>query len=541
MQENYDLFVLGGGLSGLTAALQIINKNPEAKILVADKKDLPIKPGSGSVGESTVELASHYFANVLNLKEHLEKDHLPKLGLRYFLESFENHLIENRLEVGANRFSPTPSYQIDRATLETHIWNLLNSKNVECVSNTKIEFFKNTSDTFEIELICDKKIKRSIKSKWFIDASGRGSYLKKKFDLKIKSTHECSAAWWKVKGEIRIDDWCKDNTWTCRNGAHNARWFSTNHLMGEGYWVWIIPLSTDQTSFGIVADSEIHSFSQYNTVSKAIEWLQKHEPKAAEICKLNIEGINDFGCLKNYSYDCKKVFSDERWLLTGEAGVFIDPFYSPGSDFIAIANTYITDLISRSLKGEDVRQRTLIYNDIYLRLVKATNHTFRNQYPTMGNPLVMPIKVFWDWCFYWNFLARMFFDEKMCDLSFFSKMQEHMAKAERLNIETQEVLLKWNKFERPNTNKGFFNLADYPYLYELNAALSNSYLDEINSASKIEERFVKGISNLEKISNEIKTLFSSRNLNSKLEITEEKFSYIGSYYKDLSTFLYAAS
>jgi hypothetical protein len=26
--------------------------------------------------------------------------------------------------------------------------------------------------------------------------------------------------------------------------------------------------------------------------------------------------------------------------------VFLDPFYSPGSDFIAIANTYITELIA---------------------------------------------------------------------------------------------------------------------------------------------------------------------------------------------------
>jgi len=33
--------------------------------------------------------------------------------------------------------------------------------------------------------------------------------------------------------------------------------------------------------------------------------------------------------------------------LTGEAGAFLDPFYSPGSDYIAMANTFITDLIVR--------------------------------------------------------------------------------------------------------------------------------------------------------------------------------------------------
>ncbi len=43
-----------------------------------------------------------------------------------------------------------------------------------------------------------------------------------------------------------------------------------------------------------------------------------------------------------------------RWSLVGEAGAFLDPFYSPGSDFIAISNTLTTDLVCRYLDGEDV-------------------------------------------------------------------------------------------------------------------------------------------------------------------------------------------
>ena len=30
------------------------------------------------------------------------------------------------------------------------------------------------------------------------------------------------------------------------------RKFSTNHLLGEGYWVWLIPLSTGPISIGVV-------------------------------------------------------------------------------------------------------------------------------------------------------------------------------------------------------------------------------------------------------------------------------------------------
>jgi hypothetical protein len=47
------------------------------------------------------------------------------------------------------------------------------------------------------------------------------------------------------------------------------------------------------------------------------------------------------------------VFDGERrWSLVGEAGAFLDPFYSPGSDYITLGNTFTTDMIVRELNGE---------------------------------------------------------------------------------------------------------------------------------------------------------------------------------------------
>ena len=49
----------------------------------------------------------------------------------------------------------------------------------------------------------------------------------------------------------------------------------------------------------------------------------------------------------------------------GEAGLFLDPFYSPGSDFIAIGNTYICDLIRRD-------QRDVVDEERWLRDLDAS-------------------------------------------------------------------------------------------------------------------------------------------------------------------------
>src|SRR6056297_3269128 len=107
-----DVAILGGGLAGLSMALQTRKLVPSAKITVLEKRRHPVNEATHKVGESTVEVAANYFANVLGLKEHIEQEQLPKLGLRFFFPYGDNSAIEKRLEVGGRRYAPAPSYQL---------------------------------------------------------------------------------------------------------------------------------------------------------------------------------------------------------------------------------------------------------------------------------------------------------------------------------------------------------------------------------------------------------------------------------------------
>jgi hypothetical protein len=89
-----------------------------------------------------------------------------------------------------------------------------------------------------------------------------------------------------------------------------------------------------------------------NTFEKAMEWLREFQPALFDDLDGKREKLQDFAFFKRFSYDCSQVFSEHRWALAGEAGRVLDPFYSPGSDFIAIGNTYITDLIARDRAGK---------------------------------------------------------------------------------------------------------------------------------------------------------------------------------------------
>jgi len=106
------------------------------------------------------------------------------------------------------------------------------------------------------------------------------------------------------------------------------RWLSTNHLVGEGYWVWLIPLVSGSHSVGIVADGSIHPWQRINSLGARMEWLREFQPRLADDIESKRHLLHDFAFLKHFSYGCKKVFFGRSLAMTGEAGVFLDPFYS---------------------------------------------------------------------------------------------------------------------------------------------------------------------------------------------------------------------
>jgi monoamine oxidase len=76
-QTSYDVVILGGGLAALTLSLQLRQSRPGISILILEMRNKQASVAGHKVGESTVELGSHYLREVLNLKGHLEEFQLP--------------------------------------------------------------------------------------------------------------------------------------------------------------------------------------------------------------------------------------------------------------------------------------------------------------------------------------------------------------------------------------------------------------------------------------------------------------------------------
>lgn len=484
MPADYDVVILGGGLAGSGLARQLIRRRKATRILVVEKSTFPCPEIAFKVGESVTELGSYYLREILELHDHLNEEQIEKAGVRYFFSFEDNHDITRRMEVGLKRFPPVPGYQLDRGRLENYLYKANCSEGVMFWDNCRVTDIA-VGNPHKITVKRGTE-EHAVTSKWIVDATGRAGTLKRKLDLAEQTQHASSSAWFRISGVVSVETWTDNLKWKERI-APGIRQIGTIHLMGKGYWVWIIVLPSNATSIGIVADPEYHPLSEFNSLEKMIQWLHKHEPQCAAVIEARKDQIQDFLAVKHFSHGCKRLFSKDRWCITGEAGVFADPFYSPGTDFISINNTLICDLLMRDFEGEEIAALAEQYNFNLLGLFKLYLNTYQNQYPVMGNEQVMLAKIIWDWAIYWGVNAFMFFREnKSFDLQWLSTVQSEMRRFNELNNTMQSLFKEWDRIENPVVSDQLFSLLDLEFLYKLHTGLVVDLDSEESRAQLIE-------------------------------------------------------
>ncbi|WP_086931977.1 NAD(P)/FAD-dependent oxidoreductase [Agarilytica rhodophyticola] len=444
--SEYDVTIVGGGLAGSTLAHQIRLDQEDRKILVVEANSYPLPLAKFKVGESTVDMAGHYLKDMLGLKNYLEKEQLPKYGLRFFLPAVNNTDITKRVEIGNLKRPESKSYQIDRGHFENHMRNLLLEENVSFIDSAKISDISigQQSGFHEFTLRREGQEDRKVKSRWLIDASGQAQILKKQLDLTKNVNSNHFSVWFRVNDEVEINALSNDPDWL-EKVPEIARKLCTNHLLGEGYWIWIIPLSGGCTSIGIVADCEYHSMNSMNTLPKAFAWLDEQEPQFSRYLRSFSEKVMDFKRMDKFTYSAKQVFSSDRWALTGIAGTFTDPFYSPGTDFIAISNTLINKLIIEDFEGKDISSNAKNYEQMFFSGFDLLLSTVENQYGIFKHNLAMSCKVLWDATTAWSGVGLVFCSDHFTNDNVIEKIGEDLFVMSQLHTTMQQVFRRWSK------------------------------------------------------------------------------------------------
>lgn len=449
-----DVVIAGGGLAGLTLAHQLKKSTPDLDILVLEKNSFPVPEKIAKVGESTVEIGSHYLTHTLGLKQHFSERHLRKHGLRCFFGQPQDNFAQHD-ELGVSQLFGIPTYQIDRGAIENYLHTAVLAQGVEVWDGVNIDGLQVSSQTKSIAVNnAAGNDPKTVTAQWVIDAAGRQALLKRTLGLARDNDHFGNAVWFRVDRQIQLDDWVEDPAWHERIKQEKTRWLSTNHLMGPGYWVWIIPLDNGATSIGIVMDDEAFDSHDFSTHASTMQWLESHHPH----CATALQGaeVLDYVAIRDYSFSCKQLFSADGWGLTGESGVFADPFYSPGSDFIAFNNTFINDLIGDWRKGKDIAFNSRLYQSLNQSFFASTLSLYTGEYGGFGDRRMMALKLAWDYAYYWGVLSLIFFKEAMTDVPLIREMNSHLNAAQKSNAHIQSLFRERAKLRAVLPTQGLF-------------------------------------------------------------------------------------
>jgi flavin-dependent dehydrogenase len=491
---THEAVILGGGLAGLCLALQLRNRFADMDILVLERNRHPLPEAAHKVGESTVEIGADYFDTVLGLREHMDEAHLRKFGLRYFFSDGRED-IENTTELGVSRILPAPSYQIDRGIFENFLGEEARRRGIDFRDGTTVKGFDlGQRGAAHNVRFTDDAGEHQVSTRWLLDASGRAALIRRRLELTVDNGHHVNAVWFRMDARIDVGSWTDDAAWHARC-TPPERWRSTNHFMGPGYWAWLIPLASGAHSVGIVTDAAMHPLDGMRDFEKALGWLQRRQPAVGRAVAAERDKLLDFRFLRNYSHSSQQVFSADRWALTGEAGCFSDPFYSPGSDFIGISNTYIVDLVAQDRAGRSIGPYAHFYEKLYFSFYENTLSMFRGQYPMFGNVKVFPAKMTWDYAYYWGVLCQLVFQRRLTDLDLLGELRPELERAQALNARMQLLLRQWHETGATRgSQREMFDQCSLGWFAELNRGLHDR-LDDAGLRTRLRDniRLLEGI------------------------------------------------
>jgi flavin-dependent dehydrogenase len=332
--KRHQVLIIGGGPGGSSAAAWLARNGVDVALIERD--DYP----RFHIGESLLPASIPVFKETGVFDTLNDGRYIRKLGAR-FIDYANDDEIYFGFQDGLNRNIPM-AFEVPRADFDRDLLAHAKTcgatvyqpeKALGCQLDPKGVRVDGRGDQYHAD--------------YLIDASGRDSVIGKQLNFRRAN---------KDLNNIAVFAHYRD---VARQPGPREGDITIGLLPDRG-WTWLIPFKGNVTSVGVVCSS-----AQFDGHGELASYLERRLTGTLRVRSAMREArlVSEVMSIGNYSHSCDRFFG-QRWLLAGDAAMFLDPIFSSGVHLSVsssvLAARCVHDAIQQpAISGSDLEQSGL--------------------------------------------------------------------------------------------------------------------------------------------------------------------------------------
>jgi FADH2-dependent halogenase len=303
--NDYDAVIIGGGPGGSSAATFLARAGK--RVVALEKENFP----RFHIGESLLPANHTLFREMGVLPKLQEAGFLRKLGANFVLS---NGSLGTRIVFSEGRFNREPeAIHVERSRFDHLLLKHARESGADMREGWSVQRFTTDAGGVNVEARSPDNQVHNFRASFLIDASGRGNLTGNLEGLRVIHPKHKKLAVFGQFANVGLPP-IKERTDTIIVRLPNK-------------WFWIIPLSAEKTSVGLVIDKD-----EFNGSEGTPEQIFHHWVEESSVVKEHMAGarlVNTIQTTSDFSYYNRRLVGD-RLLRVGDAAGFMDPIFSAG-------------------------------------------------------------------------------------------------------------------------------------------------------------------------------------------------------------------
>ena len=329
-QELFDAVVIGCGPGGSSASTFLARAGK--RVLTLEKEVFP----RFHIGESLLPSNHSLFREMGVLPKLQEAGFLRKIGAFFELS---NGTLGNRVVFGEGRFNvEKEAFHVERSRFDHVLLKHARDSGADVREGWSVQTFSTDAKGVTVQAASPDGSLHSFRASFLIDASGRSNISGNLQGLRVVHPKHKKIAIFGHFKDVALPP-IQDR-------------LDTIIVRLENKWFWIIPLSAEKTSVGLVIDQDEFARSKQTPSEVFNHWVESSSVVKERM--LGASPINNIQTTSDFSYYNRRLV-DDRLLRVGDAAGFMDPIFSAGV-FLAmwsgkLAAETVIDALQRGTSG----------------------------------------------------------------------------------------------------------------------------------------------------------------------------------------------